>query len=532
MTNTATQRATANTSAATMRAASANTSKVINADDVLVGKDVLELVSSAMYIDPITIYREYVQNAADAIDAARAAKLLKANEGEVVITIDAAARTVRIRDNGTGVPNKMFARQLTALGASAKRGSEARGFRGVGRLAGLGYCQELVFRSRAQGDKNVSELKWDCRKLRGASQTGSATQSVAELIAGAVTLEQIPAGDAPTHFFEVELRGVLRTRNDKLLGVNAIADYLAQVAPVPFSPEFSFAAEIEAALKPHIALGNIDIRVSGLETPIYRPHRDKVDLGKDGVDSFNRLEIIEVPSVDGDAAAIAWVLHGGYKGAIPNAALIKGLRIRAGNVQVGENALLEDLFPETRFNGWSVGEIHVLDKRIVPNGRRDHFDQNAHFNNLVNHLAPTARAIGKHCRDSSIIRKLVRDYELGAEGVKEQIALLKQGVLGPAKRKRAETDAREALKVMEKSKTKLANMEGEVPILSPTIDAMSRKLQTVLGAPSQEDESPLARLPTKKRAMYEHLFELIYDSSVNRSAAKSLIDRILLKIVA
>lgn len=30
--------------------------------------------------------------------------------------------------------------------------------------------------------------------------------------------------------------------------------------------------------------------------------------------------------------------------------------------------------------------------------------------------------------------------------------------------------------------------------------------------------------------MYKHLFELIYDSSVNRSAAKSLIDRILLKI--
>ena len=31
----------------------------------MIGKDVLELVSSAMYINPMTVYREYVQNVAD-----------------------------------------------------------------------------------------------------------------------------------------------------------------------------------------------------------------------------------------------------------------------------------------------------------------------------------------------------------------------------------------------------------------------------------------------------------------------------------
>lgn len=33
--------------------------------EIVVGKDILELVSSAMYVDPLTIYREYIQNAAD-----------------------------------------------------------------------------------------------------------------------------------------------------------------------------------------------------------------------------------------------------------------------------------------------------------------------------------------------------------------------------------------------------------------------------------------------------------------------------------
>ena len=36
---------------------------------IVVGKDILDLLSSSMYIDPMAIYREYVQNAADAIDS-------------------------------------------------------------------------------------------------------------------------------------------------------------------------------------------------------------------------------------------------------------------------------------------------------------------------------------------------------------------------------------------------------------------------------------------------------------------------------
>src|SRR3546814_860847 len=122
-------------------------------DNVVIGRDVLELISSAMYIDPMTIYREYVQNATDAIDDAKRKGLLKTDEpGRVDIAVDHASRSVRIRDNGCGVAWREFARKLTALGASTKRGTQARGFRGVGRLAGLGYAQELIFRSRVAGE--------------------------------------------------------------------------------------------------------------------------------------------------------------------------------------------------------------------------------------------------------------------------------------------------------------------------------------------------------------------------------------------
>ncbi|SPZ48653.1 HSP90 family molecular chaperone-like protein [Agrobacterium tumefaciens] len=138
-------------------------------DEIIIGRDVLELVSSAMYIDPMTVYREYIQNAADAVDEARRQKLIAADAaGQVEITVDAASRSVRIRDNGSGISNSQFARRMAALGGSGKRGTTARGFRGVGRLAGLGYAQELIFRSKTADDAMVAELIWDCRKLKAA----------------------------------------------------------------------------------------------------------------------------------------------------------------------------------------------------------------------------------------------------------------------------------------------------------------------------------------------------------------------------
>ncbi|PZR51475.1 MAG: molecular chaperone Hsp90, partial [Stutzerimonas stutzeri] len=404
-------------------------------EDVVLGKDVLELLSMSMYVDPMTIYREYVQNAADAIDQAREAGLLAAEEkGTVTIDADAAARTIRIRDNGTGIPWDSFGKQLTALGASRKRGTRARGFRGVGRLAGLGYCQELAFRSRADGEAFVSELRWDCRRLQTALRTQDYQGNLAEIVRHAVTLRRIPAEGVPARFFEVELRNVIRHRNDRLLNPAGVAEYLAEVAPVPFHPEFSFGAEITAALASHISLGAVELLINGVDGPVYRPHRGRFEVGSQRTDEFTSLQLIEIPGENGGIAAVGWLLHHGYVGALPQSAGIKGLRLRAGNIQVGESNLLEMLFVEPRFNSWAVGEIHMVDPRIVPNGRRDTFLDNVHYANVINHLAPVARDIARHCRTSSIRRKWLREFELEEADAREKLSILDQGTLGAAAR--------------------------------------------------------------------------------------------------
>ena len=505
------------------------TAKRHDLSEIVIGKDVLELVSSAMYVDPMTVYREYVQNAADAVDAARAAGALTVVEpGRVDISVDPGTRAVRIRDNGCGVPFRDFGRKLTALGGSAKRGTTTRGFRGVGRLAGLGYAQELIFRSRVPGEADISQLRWDCRRLKAALGEASDDTGAADLIRKMTALERVGNDDAPERFFEVEMRGIIRLRNDRLMSPVAISEYLSQVAPVPFSPVLSFGGELSKALSRHLDLGELDIRIDGADEPVYRPHRDSFSFdGKQSV-KFDGLSFVEIPGVDDDVAAVAWVLHHAYEGAVPTGTLVKGLRLRTGNIQVGDHVLLEDLFHEPRFNGWSVGEVHVIDRRIVPNGRRDQFEQNVHFHNLVNHLTPTARDIARRCRTSSVRRKWDREFELYAQSFTETIGIIVQGSASRRKRQQLALSAEQTLLRM----SKIANND----LLADSASEREKRIEVLreqLREAMNDDtvvSSPLMRLPEAQRKTYEHFFDLLYECSVNRAAARALIDRILLRL--
>ena len=329
---------------------------------VRIGKDVLELVSSAMYVEPLNAYREYVQNAADAIDQARSAGDLHADEpGTIDITINQSDRTVRIRDNGAAIPTAEVVERLLAIGGSGKRGTEARGFRGVGRLASLGYCQRLTFRSRPQDTSEVTEVTWDGRRLRSVLADTDAID-LADVVTRIVEVRHLPAEGLPERFFEVEMAGIARQRGDRLLDEQAITSYLRQIAPLSFSDDFSSAGEIGGVLKAAGRITDLQIRINDGE-PLRRPHQDRICLGN-SESEIHEIEFVEVPGIDGGLAALAWFAHHEYKGAIPVGELVKGVRVRIGNIQVGDHRILEDIFPETRFNSWTVGEVHVFDPAL------------------------------------------------------------------------------------------------------------------------------------------------------------------------
>jgi hypothetical protein len=374
--------------------------------NVIIGKDILELLSSAMYVDPLTVFREYVQNATDAIDGAQAkGHYNSGKKPRIDIILDPLRRSATVRDNGIGIPARDVIRRLTAFGASRKRGLQERGFRGVGRLAGLGYCQELFMRTHAIQDKHITEVRWDCVRLKELLLDTQYIGTLDQIVQDVVTARKILPDDLDTHFFEIEMRGVVRLKNDVLLNEDEVADYLSETCPVPFDPSFQFGCEIQQYLK----LSNIDsgyrINVNRRDRPLYRLLINSFSVSQFKADQFTTLELFALPSLGDQNAAVGWILHHEYLGALPKRLGFRGLRLRMGNIQIGTDNVFEELFPEPRFNAWCVGEIHALSPKLVPNGRRDSLEQNGHYVGLQSQIVPYARKIARLCREKSLNRQ-------------------------------------------------------------------------------------------------------------------------------
>lgn len=493
---------------------------------IVIGKDILELLSSSMYVDPMAIFREYIQNAVDSTDEAHNIGLLGPSQtGQVQIDLDISGRNIRIRDNGAGIESSRFLPRMCAFGASKKKGSQFRGFRGVGRLAGIGYCQEVIFRAKAYEDNVVNEIRWDCRQVKSVLRADDFSGDLNALVNQAVSTRVLDAKGWPDHFFEVELRKVIRHRNDALLNGRAVQEFLSQVAPVPFSPSFRYADQISALLSGKVEVGNIDIRISGASEPVYRPHRNDFAISSTLSDAFTELQPLNIPGSDSGLAAVGWVLHHGYRGAIPSRTGVKGLRLRTGNIQIGDETLLQELFPEARFNSWAVGEIHVVDPKIIPNGRRDHYEQNGNYVYLVSHLRPLAHEISSRCRASSLRRNWLRQFEQQHEKAKERIAALRQGALPLHDRNSFETEVEEALKIMEKIAGRSALELESRQKFRPIIARVSRALDSVRNSKIQAPA--LTHLTSSQRQVSEKIVGLIYQFSQNASSAKRLVDKIL-----
>jgi molecular chaperone HtpG len=357
-----------------------------------------------MYVFPVTIYREYVQNAADAIDEARRQGLIGPTDpGEVNMRVDHATRTVVIRDNGCGLPVSDAVPALLAIGASPKRGTRARGFRGVGRLSGLAYCQELEFRTKAKGDTSALNVLWDCTLLRSRLTDRTFKGDIRHVIAGCTEVWYSNASNPDEHFFEITMRNISRHRHDMLLNEKMIGHYLSQVAPVSFTDEFSHGSKIEQMLAEY--LGRIPCRLTLNGEEIRRLYRNETKIpGGPHKLTISEIEFIKLADVDGETGAVGWLGHHDYVRSITTSLGIRGLRARIGDIQIGEENLLEDCFKESRFNGWSIGEIHVIDPRVIPNARRDNFELNHHAYNLITQIGPIAARITRRCRTASISR--------------------------------------------------------------------------------------------------------------------------------
>ena len=77
-------------------------------------------------------------------------------EGRIDILIDRNNEIISIKDNATGIKSNDTLQFLGDVANSQKDRTKRKGFRGIGRLGGLGYCDTLIFETSYFGEPTKS----------------------------------------------------------------------------------------------------------------------------------------------------------------------------------------------------------------------------------------------------------------------------------------------------------------------------------------------------------------------------------------
>jgi molecular chaperone HtpG len=159
----------------------------------------------------------------------------------------------------------------------------------------------------------------------------------------------------------------------------------------------------------------LTVNTPNSEEQIFKLYGDNYEVNRE---TATLTDIAFTP--DAEAGFWSWVGRLSVSGAVVGKA--GGLRVRLRNIQVGGTDLIEDLFSEIkpsyrRFTYYYVGEIHVSPKRVIPNARRDNFEETSDWMDtkavirqvLLDPLRKDAYAESK--KEAQDVTKLIQDIQ-------------------------------------------------------------------------------------------------------------------------
>lgn len=354
------------------------TTQPVSPDAVMVGSYSLESLTTGMYEAPLHCVREYVQNGFDAVRAARADGVLTADAGLVTISISGTAKrpTLTVEDNGIGITADDAVGALVSVGASRKRSNLNAGFRGIGRLAGVAYCTTLRFTTTVSDETTATVVEFDCGRMRGFMKPSADTLDVRTVIQACVTTS-VATVTAASHGTKVEMIGLTGV-GVEFAEIGKLVPYLRQVCPTDFSDRFSFADRIRSyadGMGHPIPVVEVETRYKREKTQILKAYDDVAPTAK------SRSTVANVETVgSSELGWFGWIGKSNFKGELTDGN-VAGIRFRVKNIQIDGSDLIESLAAELTVGGtegrlqrWAVGEIYVTNPGVVPNARRDGFE--------------------------------------------------------------------------------------------------------------------------------------------------------------
>jgi hypothetical protein len=488
-----------------------------------IGAYVLETLTTGMYTNPLDAIREFVQNAADSIRRAEEDQTLRRGEGRIDIKVDNKSKTMVIRDNGSGLLNTEVSSQLINIGMSNKHIGTDAGFRGIGRLAGIAYCRNLIFRTTSYGDETVTTLDMDCEGLkRSIAPSMRQVEELVNVIAqhSRIKNEQWKKDD---HFFEVVLEGIDPSQTPDFLDWRALEKYLCQVAPVKMDTQhFIFAPKIAEWLRQNelnVPDATLVLKTPEIEREVFKPYKTHYKTQKDNY-VIKIMDVCFYPEKTTlDIPFWLWFGKTDLLGTIDDER-VAGLRFRKHNISIGGPERVADIFTTIsasyyRFNAWYIGEIHILAKDVIPNARRDGFEKNDAWAEIIRGLLPFIRDRCAETYSTSQARnipiaKVVRSSQKIIENANKK---LKIGFVSPEERndmlEQIGKEEEKVTKVIEARKDKSPN---DIETITPIVEELGR----IKKALEEEDHFAVKKirsdLDRKQRKLLTEILQILYET--------------------
>ncbi|HEY4940641.1 MAG TPA: ATP-binding protein [Rhizomicrobium sp.] len=399
------------------------------ADDIQVGSFFLETLTTGMYEDPFHCIREYVQNGFDAIQDAIRSGIMKNDDGRILISIDRTSRiaSLSVRDNGIGIPAAKAFSTLVSLGASRKTPAYHAGFRGIGRLAGTAYCTTLRFTTKARSENVATVVDFDCGLLRGYFSPGAEPIDIRDVVRASVKTRPIVENETE-HFTQVDMIGLVNLGLE-FIEPGRLHPYLQQVCPVEYSDNFEFADRVRGlstSFGERLGVVHVETRQKRERVSIHKAYKNSYPTGRKN--SVSKLHNVEVFSSKQNGW-FGWIGVSNFPGEIVDETAA-GVRFRVKNIQIGDSSIIESLAEELtvagserRLQRWAVGEIFVTNTQVVPNARRDGFEDSDAWRAIRRDVREqVVKRVIKLIRSASTTRSALKTLADALGGVSEALA--------------------------------------------------------------------------------------------------------------
>ncbi len=482
------------------------------------GVHLLGTITTGMYSNPLDSIREYVQNGYDSIRTARREALLQPDEGTISISIDSDKNSLHILDNGMGLDPETAAVVLQDLGNSRKAESATgsgnnAGFRGIGRMAGMSYCDALRFET-SDGKGKLTVVEFNAKKINQLTRAGQEPTTIAKAINDNCNIHD-EIDNRKTHYTKVTLEGL--KKDSPFLDREKLSAYLGKVAPVDYDPrDWRFIQKIRSIAKDAggiESLSHIKLAIVGADGNILddvrKPYKNKVPRTGNKTVSVN--SIIPLPLMRGDSDGWwGWLAEHNWEGQLTDAGFA-GLRIRMHNIAIGDHQIVRELFKTHNLSTWCFGEIYITDYKVTPNAQRNNFQESNEWDSIKEQISDDVKEITRKIRKASAERN-ARPSKMISQAHK-RIREAKKEISTGIESRQAKNTLIEELKSQEKkiisTMNKRNRTEAEKRILQDANEALNETVEEIRSINRFRTDEAMAHLDKRTRRVVNRIYEVL-----------------------